>query len=152
MLTVAPGRRALDAIDRTLVTLLQRDGRTSYATLARAAGVSGSAARRRVRRLVAEGVVRFMTVADPLVCGSAGHALIGLRTVGDPRCVAAALGDLPPVRSVAVCAGGSDVLAEVWCSDDDQLIALLDGHIRTIEGVSATLVFVYLEHVTTAAR
>jgi DNA-binding Lrp family transcriptional regulator len=53
--------RAADRIDRTLVAALRRDGRASYTSLAEIAGLTVTATRRRVLRLVEDGVIRFAT-------------------------------------------------------------------------------------------
>ena len=37
------------------------------------------------------------------------------------------------------------MLAEVVCEDDDSLLALLNGQIRTVPGVVQTEVFTYLQ-------
>ena len=42
-------------------------------------------------------------------------------------------------------AGSFDVLAEVVCEDDDDLIELLNQRIRRIDGVQSTETFVYLK-------
>ena len=41
-------------------------------------------------------------------------------------------------------AGSFDVLAEVVCASDDELIDLLNKRVRAIDGVVATESFVYL--------
>jgi Lrp/AsnC family transcriptional regulator for asnA, asnC and gidA len=41
-------------------------------------------------------------------------------------------------------AGSFDVLAEVVCENDDQLIALLNERIRALPGVISSETFVYL--------
>ncbi|NYZ15909.1 Lrp/AsnC family transcriptional regulator [Azospirillum sp. RWY-5-1] len=53
--------RALDAIDRRIVRLLQLDGRISNATLAKEVGLSPSACLRRVQLLEHDGVIRGYT-------------------------------------------------------------------------------------------
>jgi Lrp/AsnC family transcriptional regulator, leucine-responsive regulatory protein len=49
-------------MDRQIVALLARDGRMSYTDLAKATGLSTSAAHQRVRRLEERGVIRGYTV------------------------------------------------------------------------------------------
>jgi Lrp/AsnC family transcriptional regulator for asnA, asnC and gidA len=46
---------------------------------------------------------------------------------------------------VVLTAGTFDILAEVVCEDDDELIALLNSQIRNLEGVLSTETFVYLK-------
>jgi Lrp/AsnC family transcriptional regulator for asnA, asnC and gidA len=42
-------------------------------------------------------------------------------------------------------AGSFDLMVEVVCEDDDDLIELLNGTIRAIPGVAGTETFVYLQ-------
>ena len=49
------------------------------------------------------------------------------------------------VSYVVTTAGSFDLLAEVVCEDDDQLLDLLSRRIRTLPGVSSTETFVYLK-------
>ena len=49
------------------------------------------------------------------------------------------------VDYVVITAGSFDLLVEVVCEDDDDLLDLLSRHIRTIPGVSSTETFVYLK-------
>jgi Lrp/AsnC family transcriptional regulator for asnA, asnC and gidA len=64
---------------------------------------------------------------------------------GDTTEVAAALSAMSAVDYVVLTAGSFDILAEVVCENDDQLITLLNKEIRAIEGVRSTETFVYLK-------
>jgi len=58
--------RNLDAFDRRIRTVLQRDGRIANNDLARAIGLSPTPCWRRVRRLEREGVIdRYVALLDP---------------------------------------------------------------------------------------
>jgi Lrp/AsnC family transcriptional regulator, regulator for asnA, asnC and gidA len=70
--------------------------------------------------------------------------MIGLKVTGDTTAVAEELGKIPSVDYVVLTAGSFDVLAEVVCENDDDLIELLNKRIRAIEGVLSTETFVYL--------
>jgi len=48
------------------------------------------------------------------------------------------------VDYVVLTAGSFDIMAEVVCEDDDQLIELLNGKIRSLPGVISSETFVYL--------
>jgi DNA-binding Lrp family transcriptional regulator len=53
--------RGVDETDREIIAVLRRDGRTSYTDLAAVAGLTVAATRRRVLRLVEDGLIRFAT-------------------------------------------------------------------------------------------
>lgn len=60
----------MDKIDRTIITLLAEDARRSLADIGSVVGLSASAVNERIRRLVAAGAIRRMTVdADPAALG-----------------------------------------------------------------------------------
>jgi len=135
----------LDRTNRRLITLLQRDGRMSYAALAKEVDLSEAAVRQRVQRMFDAGVMQVVAVTDPLSLGFARQALIGIKIDGDPRKVTDALAAMPETSYVVICAGGYDVLVELVCVDDDALLTVLGDKIRGIDGVVAAETFVYLK-------
>jgi Lrp/AsnC family transcriptional regulator for asnA, asnC and gidA len=135
----------LDAVNKQIIEQLQRDGRMSYAGLAKVVGLSEAAVRQRVQRLLDAGVMQIVAVTDPLTLGFARQVMVGVRITGDIRPVAAALAAVPEVDYVVICAGGYDLLVELVCTDDDHLLSLLNDTIRAVPGVSATETFVYLK-------
>jgi Lrp/AsnC family transcriptional regulator for asnA, asnC and gidA len=90
-------------------------------------------------------VMQVVAVTDPMQLGFYRQAMIGVRVTGDTTLVAEALGELPEVDYVVLTAGSFDILAEVVCEDDAQLIELLNKKIRAIDGVLSTETFVYLK-------
>ncbi|WP_062208073.1 Lrp/AsnC family transcriptional regulator [Streptomyces sp. NBRC 109706] len=70
----------LDETDRRILEALQRDGRASYAELARTVAMSASAVTERVRRLEESGVITgYTAVLDPERLGLPILALVRLR-------------------------------------------------------------------------
>ncbi|WP_425433572.1 Lrp/AsnC family transcriptional regulator [Kineococcus xinjiangensis] len=144
--TTARARRSrVDAVDRELIQHLQDDGRMSYAALAKAVGLSEAAVRQRVQRLLEGGVMQVVAVTDPMTVNLMRQTMIGIRVDGDTRQVAARLAEVPEVDYVVLCAGSFDVLCELTCADDEQLLELLNSQIRSIPGVRSTETFLYLE-------
>jgi Lrp/AsnC family transcriptional regulator, regulator for asnA, asnC and gidA len=135
----------LDDVNKQLIEHLQRDGRMSYAALAKTIGLSEAAVRQRVQRLLDSGMMQIVAVTDPLMLGFARQAMVGLRVTGDLRPVATALAEIPEVDYVVFCAGGYDLLVELVCTDDEHLLRLLNDSIRTVPGVTATDTFMYLK-------
>ncbi len=135
----------LDDVSKAIIEQLQADGRKSYSDIGRAVELSEAAVRQRVQKLTDSGVMQIVAVTDPMQLGFFRQAMIGIRTVGDARAVADKLGEIPAVEYVVLTAGGFDILAEVVCEDDDDLLNLLNGQIRTVDGVVETEVFMYLQ-------
>ena len=136
---------ALDDTNKLIIEHLQRDGRMSYATLAKTIGLSEAAVRQRVQRLLEGGLMQIVAVTDPLTLGFARQAMVGVKAVGDLRAVADELAAIPEVDYVVICAGGYDLLVELVCTDDDHLLDLLNNAIRTVPGVTVTETFMYLK-------
>jgi len=137
--------RGLDTTDRTLIALLQQDGRASFTALAKAVGLSEGAVRQRVQRLLRDDLMQIVAVTDPANVDLTRQAMVGVSVNGDPREVAERLAALPNVHYVVLCAGRYDLLAELVCRDDDHLLEVLGEEVRTIPGVTGTELFVYLK-------
>jgi Lrp/AsnC family transcriptional regulator for asnA, asnC and gidA len=135
----------LDDVNKQIIERLQRDGRMSYAALAKVVGLSEAAVRQRVQRLLDTGVMQIVAVTNPLTLGFARQVMVGLKVEGDMRVIAASLAEIPEVDYVVICAGTYDLLAELVCTDDEHLLVLLNDKIRVIPGVTATETFVYLK-------
>jgi Lrp/AsnC family transcriptional regulator for asnA, asnC and gidA len=135
----------LDDVGKAIVEQLQQDGRRSYATIARAVGLSEAAVRQRVARLQDTGVIRVVAVTDPLQLGFRRQAMVGVRADGDIVAVADALAEMPEVDYVVITAGSFDVLVEAVCEDDDHLLELVGRRIRAVPGVRSTETFVYMK-------
>ena len=108
-------------------------------------GLSEAAVRQRVQKLTDGGVMQIVAVTDPMRLVFSRQAMLGIRASGDTRAVADQLAEMPDVDYVVLSAGSFDIMAEVVCEDDDDLIELLNRKIRAIEGVASTETFVYLQ-------
>ncbi len=134
----------LDEVSKLIIEQLQKDGRKSYAEIGKVVGLSEAAVRQRVQKLTEAGVLQIVAVTDPLKLGFSRQAMIGIRCVGNSAQVADAIAKIPSVDYVVLTAGSFDIMAEVVCEDDDQLIELLNDKIRTLPGVVSSETFVYL--------
>ncbi|GAA4945657.1 Lrp/AsnC family transcriptional regulator [Actinoplanes utahensis] len=134
----------LDDTNKLIIEHLQRDGRMSYATLAKTIGLSEAAVRQRVQRLLDNGLMQIVAVTDPLTLGFARQAMVGLRVNGDLRAIADKIAEIPEVDYVVICAGRYDLLVELVCTDDEHLLDILNEKLRAIHGVSETDTFMYL--------
>jgi Lrp/AsnC family transcriptional regulator for asnA, asnC and gidA len=134
----------LDDVSKAIIEQLQTDGRKSYSEIGKAVGLSEAAVRQRVQKLTDSGVMQIVAVTDPMQLGFYRQAMIGVRVSGDTTVVASRLSRLSAVDYVVLTAGSFDILAEVVCENDDDLIELLNKQIRAIEGVQSTETFVYL--------
>ncbi|GAA3558805.1 Lrp/AsnC family transcriptional regulator [Amycolatopsis ultiminotia] len=137
--------RALDATDRTLIALLQDDGRASFTRLAKSVGLSEGAVRQRVQRLLRDEMMRIVAVTAPEHVDLTRRAMVGITVEGDPREAAEHLAKIPDVHQVVLCSGRFDLLAELLCRDDEHLLAVLGDEVRAVPGIVSTEMFVYLK-------
>lgn len=140
-----PKPGGLDDVSKAIIEQLQTDGRRSYAEIGKAVGLSEAAVRQRVQRMTDAGVMQIVAVTDPLQLGFYRQAMIGIRASGDTRALADAIAEIPQIDYVVLTAGSFDILAEVVCESDDELIALLNDRVRNLDGVLTTETFVYLK-------
>ena len=126
----------LDETDKSLVRLLQTDGRMSYATIARRLGLAQATVRKRVNRLVKNGVVRLRAVVNPTKVGYPLLVHIGMQVDLDKlEQVAPSLAELHEVRSVYYSTGMYDVVITAVFTSTDALLEFLHKKLGAIEGI-----------------
>lgn len=125
----------LDDLDRRILQQLQIDGRMPFTRIAEELGVSDATIRARVARLTRGRMVKFVADVDASDLGLV-EVYLGLRVQGPAfdRAVEA-ITATPEIPYAAVCTGAFDILCELVCRDNDELLRLL-GDIRAIPGVS----------------
>lgn len=134
----------LDSLDEAIVTVLQEDGRRSYGEIGGIVGLSEAATRQRVNRLRESGAMRIVAVTDPVALGRGVVATMGLRVSGDVRVAATRLAAIETVEYVVLTAGSFDLIIEVVCVDEAELLAVINDRIRSIDSVRETETFMHL--------
>lgn len=126
----------LDAVDRQIISLLQQDGRTSNVEVARRVGVSEATVRKRLDRLLDEGVMRITAVPNPAKVGFPTVTFVTLDVdLAYLDGVADRLGRLPEVRAIYYTTGENDLVVEAWFDSSEQLLHFLTRQIGTIPGI-----------------
>jgi Lrp/AsnC family leucine-responsive transcriptional regulator len=143
-----------DAIDATLLSILQSDARTTNADLARRVAMAPSAVLERVRKLEARGLIgAYEARLDPAALGYGLLAFMFVQSderVGSAE-TGAALASIPEVQEVHHIAGEDCYLAKVRVADTAALGRLLRDRIGTIPTVRATRTTIVLETVKESA-
>lgn len=130
----------MDTIDRRIVDALRKDGRASFAELARTVGLSSSAVHERVGKLEATGVISgYRALVSPAELNLGVTALIGIEPseTGDDDAIGQALAKMGEVEDCLLVAGVEAFVVKVRTSSIEQLY-LLVGRLRAIEGVART--------------
>lgn len=135
----------MDELDSKLISMLQRDGRASNAHLARQVGVSEGTVRRRLKRLIQEGIIQVIAMVDPQRVGQRTEALVAIQA--DPNKiedVATHLAGLEEIQWVSATTGAYDVFVWVAVPSADELRTFLRQRVGTVAGVRRTETFVSL--------
>lgn len=148
---------SLDEIDLAIIDLLERNGRTSNSELASRTGIAESTCHKRVRALVASGVITgFHAEIDPAAIGLTLEALISIRlhahARGDLRRFQSYLEELPATRHVYFVAGDRDFLVHVAVRDAAHLRTLVSDTLSLREEVAATNTSVIFDHASRQRR
>jgi len=138
--------REIDAVDRRLLDLLQRDGRMSYSRLAAEAGISRSAATVRVKEMIHNGVLAIVAATDMMSLGYLVRTIMCRVECGTRRTAARRLAALPEVTYCIVGAGFADIQLEVACRDPQHLAEVLE-EIAAVDGIGILETFEFLEMV-----
>jgi Lrp/AsnC family transcriptional regulator, regulator for asnA, asnC and gidA len=141
---VSAQKPPLDHVSKAIIYALQQDGRRSYSAIAEEIGISEGAVRQRVQRLMSTGVMQIVAVTDPTELGFGREAMIGICCSGDSLQVAQRLTQIDAIDYVVLTAGRFDVVVEVVCEDDAQLLEILNTRIRSLPGVYLAETLVYL--------
>ncbi|GAA3202030.1 Lrp/AsnC family transcriptional regulator [Microbacterium terregens] len=141
----------LDTIDRAILGELERDGRLTNNDLASRVGIPASTCHKRVRALVASGVIHgFHADIDPARLGLKLEALISIRlhahARGNLRRFQAYLEQLPATRHVYFVAGDRDFLLHVAVADAVALRELVSDTLSLREEVAATNTSLIFDH------
>lgn len=126
----------LDAIDRSIIGLLQDDGRRSNADISRIVGVSQSTVKKRIDRLIARGIMRVLAVVDPSAAGHGQHLFFGINVrPGRVSGVCDALVTLREVSFLAHLVGRYDVLIEVFAADTEDVLEFMSKRLAGIDDI-----------------
>jgi DNA-binding Lrp family transcriptional regulator len=139
------GIRTLDALDRLLVSILERDCRVSSAVLARKTGVSLNTVQRRLAALMMGQFMRILTVVDEGIPGWTRHAGFGVR-VRHPHAhkIMEELRGFPEVKYLYYTTGRYDILGSVVCPGEQEVYRVVEEKIGGLEDVDCAEVFLPL--------
>ncbi|MFH8371140.1 Lrp/AsnC family transcriptional regulator [Streptomyces sp. NPDC018031] len=127
----------LDPVARKLLEVLGVDGRTPVSELAARAGISETAARRRLQELTDRGVLYFEVDIDTRAVGMNIEATVWLTVPPAAlNATGSALARHPEVCFAAATTGRTSLLADVRCRDIDAFYAYLSESVGAIPHVT----------------
>src|SRR5262249_19670312 len=102
---------AVDATDRDIIRLLQRNGRTSNTEIGRALGLTETTIRKRIARLLDEGLLTIVAVPSPRAVGTTMSAIIGVSVdLGQLDGASQTIAAFPEVRYLGISTGRYDLI------------------------------------------
>jgi len=124
----------IDKIDRKIIELLKRDGRMSYRKIAEEIGRTEVTVRRRVRKLIKEGVIRrFTVVIDPVKIGKSVQAFISVPIdVKETSKLVEKLRDMEEVSEAYFLAGRTILLLKINVEDLSALSRFLEEKLEVL--------------------
>lgn len=131
----------LDAIDRHILTLLQKDGRITNAELAQQVHLSASACHRRVQRLEEAGVIAgYVALLEPRALARHTTVFVEITLQGQAdevlEAFERAVARIPDVLECHLMAGSADYLLKVVAADTDDFAAIHRRHLARLPGVA----------------
>ncbi len=133
---------SLDAIDRTILSSLQKDGRITNVDLARKAGLTAPPCLRRVRALEETGVIESYHArlnAGALGYGIMIFALVSLKSQAeeDLRAFEAHVAVLPEIRECHMLNGEIDFILKIVAHDLQSFQSFLTSKLTTAPNVAS---------------
>lgn len=136
----------LDEIDRKIIETLQIDGRTAFSQIAQQLGVSPGMIRMRYNRLVELGYLQIVAITNPLNVGYNAMALICIRAEGSKLLEAAkTIAAMEEVVYLVITSGRYDIVIEVMCINQDDLLRFLIEKLYKVDGVKDSETFMHLK-------
>lgn len=131
----------LDATDRRILTLLQRDGRITNADLSERVNLSASACHRRVQRLEKTGFIRgYVALVDPRRVGRQTTVFVEITLSGQADEVLDAfereVARIPDVLECHLMTGAFDYLLKVVAADTEDFARIHRRFLARLPGVA----------------
>ncbi len=138
----------LDAIDRKILRFLIRNARMPFLEIARECGISGAAIHQRIRKLDESGVILgSRLIVNPKMLGFDVCAHIGIR-LNDAQLLSQTMDRLKEVPEIVEChfiTGAYNILAKLYCLDNEHLMRTIFDGILSIPGVATTQTYISLQ-------
>jgi DNA-binding Lrp family transcriptional regulator len=134
-----PRKVTLDQLDYDIIRLLHEDARVAASEIARQTGTNERTVRKRIDRLVGEGIIRLTAIINPTAFGYVTAADILLEA--DPAKedeIVQRLFSKPEITYVAFGQGSQEISIEARFKDNDELREFLRKTLPSIPGVTVS--------------
>ena len=127
----------LNSIDEQLIDLLENDARQSSEVLAKQLDISPSSVRRRIRKLIKDGVINILAIVNPTKISLPLPAIISLDVASDKLdSVMRNLSKQPFILWQAITTGQFDIVIWGRFPSNEELLNFVQYKLAKIEGVT----------------
>ncbi len=137
----------LNDIDRKILKFLIKNARMPYLEIARECGISGAAIHQRIRKLEEMDVIQGSRIlVNPKALGFDVCAFIGI-TLKDPQMLISTMEkimSIPEIVESHFVTGDYNILAKLYCTDNEHMMRTLFDKLLAIPGVASTQTFLSL--------
>jgi Lrp/AsnC family leucine-responsive transcriptional regulator len=128
----------LDDTDHKILGQLQKDARISYTSLAKKLDLSDVAVKKRIDKLIEDGVIERFTISiDQKKSGLPLKALILIKTIpSEAHQINEELKKIKNLNVIFQTIGSFDIVVELSCRDIDELKSLTDENLGNLRGVT----------------
>ena len=137
----------IDTIDKKILSHLIKNARMPFLEIARECGISGAAIHQRVKKLEEAGIITGSRLeVEPAALGYSICAFIGIQ-VSDPSYHKVTMEALKEVHEVVEChfiTGKYNLLAKIYCFDNEHLMKTIFDNILNIKGIAQTETYISL--------
>ena len=143
----------IDELDRKIIEQLVKDGRKSSNALAKEFHVDSSTIRRRVHRLIHDGVIYIIALPDVSKAGFPVQAIIGINVDNmELENNLKILHEIPECMFVSVTTGRFNIMIILWCRTTAEINKLIQKIIVKMKGVKNYETFICMNIAKTVDR
>lgn len=128
-------RQTIDALDRKILKLIQRDARIPFLEVARACNVSGAAIHQRIQKLTQMGILKGSEfIIDPEKIGYETCAYVGLYLKSPEKFddVVEKLRQIPEVTECHYTTGGYDMFIKIYARNNHHLLNIIHDKLQPL--------------------
>jgi Lrp/AsnC family transcriptional regulator for asnA, asnC and gidA len=128
----------IDALDYQIIEQLVKDGRKSSKELSKELHVDSSTIRRRVHRLIEEGVIYIIALPEPSKAGFPKQAIIGLNVDNmELDNNLKIINEIPECMFVSVTTGRFNIMIIIWCRSTAEIDRIVKKILSSVKGVKS---------------
>lgn len=137
----------LDDIDKSIISMLNEDGRLNNNEIARTLSVSEGTVRNRIKKLAEAGLLKISGMINPDTVPDKQLVFLGVKVAvsRDLGVVAEKISALEKVQSAYITTGRYDIIVEAWLEVKYGLIDFLSGELASVDGIASTESFLIMK-------